>query len=55
MRKRGWFAIVLVLCLLLAGCGNSSANTASETDKDSQTEVSERSSDSGLQELGTDH
>lgn len=36
MRKKGWFAALLVLCLLLAGCGNSGANTASEADKDSQ-------------------
>ena len=31
MRKKGWFAALLVLCLLLAGCGNSGANTASDT------------------------
>jgi len=48
MRKRGWLAIVLAFCLLLAGCGNSSANTGGETDKDSQaepqTEAAENSS-----------
>ncbi len=37
MRKRGWFAIALAFCLLLAGCGNTSANTAREADKDFQT------------------
>lgn len=46
MRKKGWLAVLLVLCFLFAGCGNSSANTASETDKDSQTGVQTEAAES---------
>jgi hypothetical protein len=37
MRKKGWLAALLVLCLLLVGCGNSSANIASEADRRQRT------------------
>lgn len=47
MRKKG-LAALMVLCLLLAGCGNSSANIAEEAGKDSQTQTqAEAASDSG--------
>ena len=39
MRKKGWLAIVIAFCFLLAGCGSSSANTTVEEGKDSPTQT----------------
>ena len=53
MRNKGWLAALLVLCLLLAGCGNSGANTASEADRDSQAQTqTEAAKDSSTSDEG---
>lgn len=44
MRKKAWLAALLVLCLLLAGCGK----TAGETGNDPQIQAQEPLNDSGI-------
>lgn len=44
MRKKAWYAALLVLCLLLAGCGKTSGNTGN----DPQIQAQEPLNDSGI-------
>ena len=60
MRNRGLFVVILTLCLLLAGCGQTQGNTAVESaadEKETQTvpntENTESTSDTSSEDAGT--
>ena len=60
MRNRGLFVVILTLCLLLAGCGQTQGNTAVESaadEKETQTvpntENTESTSDISSEDVGT--
>ena len=60
MRKRGLFVVILTLCLLLAGCGQTSGNTATDSAADEKepqtildTENTASMSDTSSEELDT--
>lgn len=60
MRKRGLLAIILALCLLLAGCGQTSGNTATDSAADEKepqtildTDNTESTPDTSSEESGT--
>ena len=38
MRKKAWYAALLVLCLLLAGCGKTAGKTGDDPQIKAQTE-----------------